>query len=606
MILLLLVTPLVLYATFIGYCMLRDFGWNRYKHNVFTNPQYLNPDADVNGESEVFSTKSIAKEYDAIVIGSGISGLSSAAILSKAGKRVLVLEQHDTIGGAMHTFEQDGIPFDTGVHFIGYLKKGTLHGDIINYVSDSVVEWNHIADVTDQIFLGSSNNHIKYDIRGGSVDEFIQCLTKYFPDESSAILKYVHLVQGIGNTASTLFISKLLPVELLPIFKLIGLKWNYYARSSLKTLLDSLTNNVALKTVLAHMWGTHGSKPSEASALDHGRAHEHYLNSGSFYPVGGTEPMINSLVKVIKKSNGMVYLRASVKNILVSKNKVVGVRMDRNDFVIYAPLVISSAGVYNTLIHLLPKTIVQKYDFESKVNAFESCNAGNLACLTFNGSCEELGLTQSNYWIYPTADANNIQAYDCEKDLDKFRASNGVMDPKNGVDIPYIYITCQSAKDPILAKQHPNKTAISVMFPCCREWFDEWKDSTFNRRSSEYNQTKNALLERTIEIVTEYFPKCAGKLSTASLGTSLTNNYFLRYRDGGMYGSFSSLYTRPDMSWIRPKTPIEGLYMTGQDVCFTGWYASLHSSLVTCSQILHRVLYSDFNSARDRKVEQKK
>lgn len=51
---------------------------------------------------------------DAVVIGSGIGGLATAAILAKAGKRVLVLEQHTKAGGCCHTFKQSGLEFDTG------------------------------------------------------------------------------------------------------------------------------------------------------------------------------------------------------------------------------------------------------------------------------------------------------------------------------------------------------------------------------------------------------------------------------------------------------------------------------------------------------------
>ena len=54
------------------------------------------------------------ENLDAIVIGSGIGGLSVAALLSRAGKKVLVLEQHDQAGGCCHTFIEDGFEFDVG------------------------------------------------------------------------------------------------------------------------------------------------------------------------------------------------------------------------------------------------------------------------------------------------------------------------------------------------------------------------------------------------------------------------------------------------------------------------------------------------------------
>jgi all-trans-retinol 13,14-reductase len=60
----------------------------------------------------------VPDELDAIVIGSGIGGLSAAAILAKAGKKVLVLEQHDQAGGCCHTFIDKGFEYDVGMFLL--------------------------------------------------------------------------------------------------------------------------------------------------------------------------------------------------------------------------------------------------------------------------------------------------------------------------------------------------------------------------------------------------------------------------------------------------------------------------------------------------------
>lgn len=66
-----------------------------------------------------YTKSSIPENLDAIVIGSGIGGLSTASLLAKAGKKVLVLEQHYRAGGCTHTFDELGGFFDSGIHYVG-------------------------------------------------------------------------------------------------------------------------------------------------------------------------------------------------------------------------------------------------------------------------------------------------------------------------------------------------------------------------------------------------------------------------------------------------------------------------------------------------------
>ena len=93
----------------------------------------------------VFDPEVSKEHWDVIVIGSGIGGLSAAALLSKAGKKVLVLEKHGKAGGACHIFKSDGYEFDVGIHYIGEFRKHTLSRTLLEQISRGQIGWHPLG-----------------------------------------------------------------------------------------------------------------------------------------------------------------------------------------------------------------------------------------------------------------------------------------------------------------------------------------------------------------------------------------------------------------------------------------------------------------------------
>ena len=92
--------------------------------------------------------------YDVIVIGSGISGLCSAALLSMEGKKVLVLEKHFKVGGYTHTFRRQNYEWDVGIHYIGGMhKKNSFSRKLFDKITDNNLKWNKTDDNYDRIIF---------------------------------------------------------------------------------------------------------------------------------------------------------------------------------------------------------------------------------------------------------------------------------------------------------------------------------------------------------------------------------------------------------------------------------------------------------------------
>jgi all-trans-retinol 13,14-reductase len=502
------------------------------------------------------------EEYDTIIIGSGMSGLALAAILSKEGEKVLVLERHYVPGGCTHTFKRGHYEWDVGLHYVGEVGTDTELKKIYDYICDTPIEWADMGEVYDKIYFGDE----VYEFRKGT-ENFIRYFSELFPAEKEAIKKYVELLKQVTQAAKLYYAEKAIPDFLN---KVIG-KWmrNSYMKYASKTtqqVLDELFISGKLKAILAAQFGDYGLPPSKSSFVIHATVAHHYMEGG-FYPVGGSRVIYEKIAPVIQKAGGEIFVNAEVEEILVQNGKAIGVRLCDGK-IWKANTVISTVGIEKTYSSLLSNRIQDKYDLKRKLEGLTHSIAYLGLYVGFKHSKTELDLPKSNFWIFH-------DDYDHNKKIE-LKESNGVN------DFPIVYISFPSAKDPDFERRHPGMSTVEILAMVDNDSFSKWEGSPWKKRGKAYDDLKEKISQELLNYLYKYVPQTKGKVDIYELSTPLSVKHFQGYLNAEMYGLEFSPERFKNRS-LKPRTPIKNLYLAGQDIVCAGIGGAVMSAILCAS-----------------------
>jgi len=348
-----------------------------------------------------------AENWDAVIIGSGISGLTTARLLADAGKRVLVLEKHFKFGGYTHTFKRNNYEWDVGIHYIG----GNLHKPnsflrrLFDYVSNGNLHWARMDDIYDRMVFPDKT----YDFITGK-GAFLETMISYFPKEEKSIRNYIDLVDQVSKKSLSYYANKALPGLLGSLaYPFMSKPFLEYAGQSTKEVLTGLGCSTELIGVLTGQWGDYGLPPGQSSFGVQAMVARHYWEGGN-YPVGGSRMIAETVIPGIQSRGGKVVLSTGVKEILTNKGKAFGVRLENGDE-IKAKMVISSAGIKNTFEVLLKD---KKIGSNGNVTLDQVQPSSGYYCLHIglDKSAADLGLNNANLWVYPDYDHDlNLKNY---------------------------------------------------------------------------------------------------------------------------------------------------------------------------------------------------
>ena len=510
--------------------------------------------------------------WDAIVIGSGIGGLTAAVLLAQhGGKRVLVLERHYEAGGFTHTFRRPGYEWDVGLHYVGEMadERSTLRR-AFDHVTGGAVRWAPMPEIYDRFIVPGQS----FDFVAGQ-ERFRENLKQWFPSETAAIDRYLHAVHACNRGRGLYFAEKAIPA---PAAALAGgimrapyLRW---AKRTTREVLESLTGNQDLIGVLTAQWGDYGLPPATSSFAIHATIVEHYLE-GASYPICGAGSIAAAMIPLIERNGGRVVTSAEVAAILLDGAKAVGVRMsDGRKF--RSGLVLSDTGAANTFERLLPSDLPQLQKLRTQLRGVASSTAHLSLYVGLSQSAEALGLKGTNLWISPSFDHDaNVGRF--ARDID--------------APFPAVYISFPSTKDPDFQSHHPGKSTIEVISMAPYAAFDTWNGTRWKRRGEDYDALKQRLAIRLRDELVRQVPAAAPHIDTTELSTPLTTRHFMNYGRGEIYG-LSATPERFAVRGLGARTPIRGLYLTGQDVSTLGIAGALFGGVISASAALGRNLLS--------------
>lgn len=506
----------------------------------------------------------LAEAYDAVVIGSGMGGLTTAAMLSDLGWKVCVLEQHYTAGGYTHSYERNGYEWDVGVHYIGDVGVQTRTRKMFDYLSDGKLEWAPMDDEYDRFYIGDRTFNAK-----AGKQQFRDNLLRQFPDEARAIDAYLELLRRAGGAMTSVAMERVLePWQRTLLSPYLAWKKPGFLYRKTYDVLSELTDDPDLIAVICGQWGDMGLPPKQSAFIVHAMIARHYLYGG-FYPVGGSWRIADSIIPKIRAAGGEVFTYARVKQIIIDGGRTVGVEMS-DGHVIECDSVVSSAGVANTFDQLLSNTDAEEAGYKQRMKNVEPSFAHLGVYIGLKGSSDELGLPKTNFWIYPDRDYDGA--------VERFIA--GESD-----EFPVVYISFPSAKDPNYNDRHPRTSTIEIVAPAPYAWFAKWRDETWGKRGSDYETFKHNLGERLMDSLYDKMPHLRGKVDYYEVSTPLSTNWFGGYQQGELYG-LSHTPDRMQQEWLRPKTTIPGLWLTGQDVLTCGVTGAMMAGMLTTSSIV--------------------
>ncbi|ACF13725.1 FAD dependent oxidoreductase [Chloroherpeton thalassium ATCC 35110] len=501
----------------------------------------------------------MTQKYDAIIVGAGIGGLTTAALLQHAGLRTLTIEQHYLPGGSSSFFKKRGYTFDAGASlfygFGSYETGGTLnlHRRIFDRLG---IEVKTIPDPV-QIHYHLPND---FEIRTHyDKERFLTELIARFPREASGIRKFYQELEDVFNVIGSFPAGSLENLEHLMFIgvrhPLKVLKLMVQTMKNMgKTARKYIRNQELLKfiDIESYAWAVRDALATPLVNAGICLADRHH--GGINYPVGGSGSIANALVKGIRHFGGEVLLGKRVAEIITRNGKAFGVKLsDGTEY--FSRVVVSNATVWDTF-----NSLIKEKRFRVDNSKFDIAP-----------SWLQLHLGVKKSLIPEKFNVHHIIVEDWE-----------TYDNIGGT----IYFSAPTILDPTCA---PDGKHVLHVFTTALA--SDWQKPV-SKNDTDYLAAKEAQANQLIRRTERLLPGLSDAIDLKLIASPHTHERYLsRY-----LGSYGPLLRKGQYVLEKPQnfTPVRNLYHVG-DSCFPGQgVIAVTYSGVSCANLICKKLGTRF------------
>lgn len=481
--------------------------------------------------------------YDYVVIGAGVSGLTSAVTLAKNGYGVAIVEKSKETGPLLRGFRRKGLFFDTGFHHTGGLGEGGILDTFFRYLglADRLEKEPYNPECSDVFRFLDTPFEFQWPV---GYPQIRKKLHDAFPREKSAIDKYLDAVRE--------HCSALPYLNLEADFGPLQVLQNVHG-PSLKGVLDELTNSDELKGVLSGHCLLNGVAPEEQAFPDYSYIVGPYYESVHRVRGGGSS-IIKAFDHALAENGGHVFSGQAAEEILFSsEGGLKGVRLQDDT-------VLETKGCICTIHPLDFLKIVPNAVFRP----------------AYVKRLQNLQETPSAYILYGEYDSSsNILS---EANIYQMpRSGPSSFNIGGPIEERPFHITgagCRNAES--------KEKGFIATCPASVEETGQWLGSATGRRPEDYGIFKEELARRMKRHIEACHEEFRVGIKVIDLSTPLTIRDFANSPFGSLYGVKHRIEQYNPM----PLTRVPGLFLAGQSIAAPGILGTVISGMIVCGSIV--------------------